>query len=283
MSATVPTPIALTIAGSDSSGGAGIQADLKTFAACGVYAASVITAITAQNTKIVSAVQTVRIEMVLAQLDAVMEDLDVKAIKIGMIPESIMLGEVLQALKAYENIPIVLDPVMIATSGSALADQNYATALLDYTEKKQITLLTPNRHEASVLTGLPPAQSEEELKAQGQALLETGFPAVLMKGGHMEDMERTSQSRDETNNTVTDWLITGHSEQAFCAPFIATRNTHGSGCSLSSAIAAGLAKGLDLPVAVTHARNFITHALQASDSLQVGHGPGPLHHFYSFW
>jgi hydroxymethylpyrimidine/phosphomethylpyrimidine kinase len=283
MSATVPTPIALTIAGSDSSGGAGIQADLKTFAACGVYAASVITAITAQNTKIVSAVQTVRIEMVLAQLDAVLEDLDVKAIKIGMIPESIMLGEVLQALKAYENIPIVLDPVMIATSGSALADQNYAKALLDYTEKKQITLLTPNRYEASVLTGLPPAQSEEELKAQGRALLETGFPAVLMKGGHMMEGDLEASAQNDVSNPVTDWLIMGEFEQGFSAPFIATQNTHGSGCSLSSAIAAGLAKGLDLPEAVTHARNFITHALQASDSLQVGHGPGPLHHFYSFW
>jgi len=265
-----PIPIALTIAGSDSSGGAGIQADLKTFSALGVYGASVITALTAQNTTGVSAIHDVPDDFIAAQMDAVFSDLAVKAVKIGMLSRPGAIRTVAEGLARHKARPVVLDPVMVAASGARLLSDDslndLRTILIPAAD-----LITPNLPEAGALLGLEAAHTEEEMQRQGAALLALGARAVLMKGGHGEGPESV------------DLLVTPAGTQRFTAPRHATRNTHGTGCTLSSAIAAGLASGLGLPDAVEKAKTYITGAIAAADRLDVGTGHGPVHHFFQLW
>jgi hydroxymethylpyrimidine/phosphomethylpyrimidine kinase len=266
-------PIALTVAGSDSGGGAGIQADLKAFSALGVYGASVITAITAQNTRAVTAVHPVPVAIVAAQLDAVFDDLAVAAVKIGMLGGPEVIAAVAERLgngRGGRSLPVVLDPVMVAKSGAALLP-DAAMAALRARLLPLADVLTPNLPEAARLLEADVAASEEEAEAQGRALLAMGARAVLMKGGHA------------TGPVCVDLLVTAGGVLRLEAPRLATRNTHGTGCTLSSAIAAGLAKGAALPDAVTAAHRYLQGALAAADSLAVGSGHGPVHHFHELW
>jgi hydroxymethylpyrimidine/phosphomethylpyrimidine kinase len=263
-------PVALTIAGSDSSGGAGIQADLKTFAALGVYGASVITALTAQNTTGVSGIHLVPAEFVSAQIDAVFGDLDVKAVKIGMVAHGATIEAIAAGLKRWSPGHVVLDPVMVATSGDHLLAQD-AVATLKNTLIPRASLVTPNLPEAAALLDEPMAESAAAIESQGRRLLAMGCQAVLIKGGHGHGGESI------------DYLFRGEDTIALAAPRIATRNTHGTGCSLSSAIAAGLAKGEDMESAVRGAKAWISAAIAAADRLEVGRGHGPIHHFHRFY
>jgi hydroxymethylpyrimidine/phosphomethylpyrimidine kinase len=262
-------PIALTIAGSDSSGGAGIQADLKTFAALGVYGASVITALTAQNTKGVTGIHQVPADFVTAQIDAVFDDLDVTAVKIGMVSEPAVIEAIVAGLERWSPGHVVLDPVMVATSGDRLLAPDAIEALRLKLIPRAV-LITPNLPEAAALLDEQIASSAGQIESQGKRLLAMGAGAVLIKGGHGKGAESI------------DYLIRDAGIVALAAPRIATRNTHGTGCSLSSAIAAGLAKGDDLETAVRNAKSWIGAAIAAADRLSVGHGHGPIHHFHAF-
>jgi hydroxymethylpyrimidine/phosphomethylpyrimidine kinase len=262
-------PIALTIAGSDSSGGAGIQADLKTFAAFGVYGASVITALTAQNTQGVTGIHQVPADFVTAQIDAVYGDLDVKAVKIGMVSERGVIEAIVAGLKRWSPKHVVLDPVMVATSGDRLLPPDAIEALRTRLIPRA-SLITPNLPEAAALLDEQIASSETQIESQGKRLLAMGASAVLIKGGHGQGVESI------------DYLIREAGIVALAAPRIATKNTHGTGCSLSSAIAAGLAKGENLEAAVRNAKTWVTAAIAAADRLSVGHGHGPIHHFHAF-
>jgi hydroxymethylpyrimidine/phosphomethylpyrimidine kinase len=263
-------PIALTIAGSDSSGGAGIQADLKTFAALGVYGASVITALTAQNTNGVSAIHQLPSDFVTAQIDAVFSDLDVKAVKIGMVAQLATIDAIVAGLVRWAPKHVVLDPVMVATSGDRLlasdAVEGLRTKLIS-----RASLITPNLPEAAALLGEPVAVSEAAIESQGKRLLAMGCRAVLIKGGHGQGTESI------------DYLVSGSGTIRLAAPRVATKNTHGTGCSLSSAIAAGLAKGEEMETAVRHAKAWVSAAIAAADRISVGHGHGPIHHFHRFY
>lgn len=263
------TPIALTIAGSDSSGGAGIQADLKSFAACGAYGASVITALTAQNTRGVSAIHAVPADFVTAQLDAVFSDLDVKAVKIGMVAQRDVIEAIVAGLARWSPAHVVLDPVMVATSGDRLLATEAVEALRGQLIPRA-HLITPNLPEAAALLDTAIATSDDEIEQQGHRLLALGCPAVLIKGGHGSGAEST------------DYLIDRETTIRLAAPRVVTKNTHGTGCSLSSAIAAGLAWGDDLATAVRRAKDYISAAIAAADRLHVGHGHGPVHHFHAF-
>jgi hydroxymethylpyrimidine/phosphomethylpyrimidine kinase len=264
------TPVALTIAGSDSSGGAGIQADLKTFAAFRVFGASVITALTAQNTEGVRAVHHVPGDFVAAQIDAVFDDLDVKAVKIGMLAHRSTADAVVAGLVRWSPQHVVLDPVMVATSGDRLlaadALETLRTSLIP-----RASLITPNLPEAAALLDEKVAASPSEIEEQGRRLMSMGCRAVLIKGGHGQGDESI------------DYLFSSEGTLALAAPRIATRNTHGTGCSLSSAIAAGLAKGAGLETATRQAKDWISAAIAAADRFAVGHGHGPIHHFHEFY
>jgi hydroxymethylpyrimidine/phosphomethylpyrimidine kinase len=262
--------IALTIAGSDSSGGAGIQADLKTFAALGVYGASVITALTAQNTTGVSGIHLVPADFVTAQIDAVFSDLDVKAVKIGMVAQLAAIDAIVAGLDRWSPKHVVLDPVMVATSGDRLLAADAVEALRAKLIPRA-ALITPNLPEAAALLDEPVALSEAAIESQGQRLLAMGCAAVLIKGGHGQGAEST------------DYFVSGNGTVALPAPRIATKNTHGTGCSLSSAIAAGLASGEEMETAVRNAKAWISAAITAADRLEVGHGHGPVHHFHGFY
>ena len=262
-------PVALTIAGSDSSGGAGIQADLKTFAAFNVYGASVITALTAQNTRGVFGIHPVPPAFVTAQVDAVFDDLEVRAVKIGMVAELSIIEAIAAALSRWKPEHVVLDPVMVASSGDRLLSAEAVESL-----RKDLipraSLLTPNLPEAAALLNESVASDEATIRSQGRRLLALGARAVLIKGGHAQGAESI------------DYLFAGGSVTVLPAPRLATTNTHGTGCSLSSAIAAGLAKGEPLETAVRGAKTWITAAIAAADRLGVGHGHGPIHHFHRF-
>jgi len=260
-------PIALTIAGSDSSGGAGIQADLKTFAALGVYGASVITALTAQNTTGVRGIHRVPADFVAAQIDAVFADLDVRAVKIGMVAQLAVVEAIVAGLIRWSARHVVLDPVMVATSGDRLLATDAVAALRTKLIPRAF-LITPNLPEAAALLDEPLALNEVAIESQGRRLLAMGCQAVLIKGGHGQGIESV------------DYLFTAGDIIALAAPRIATQNTHGTGCSLSSAVAAGLAKGDDLETAVRNAKAWVSGAIAAADRLDVGHGHGPIHHFY---
>ena len=262
-------PIALTIAGSDSGGGAGIQADLKTFAALGIYGASVLTAITAQNTKGVFAIYEVPAEFIAAQMDAVFSDLDVRAVKIGMLGSAAAIAAVGAGLRRHRARNVVLDTVMTASSGGKLLHDDAVDALRAMIA--QARLITPNLPEAAALTGAEEARDEDEMCAQAQKLLTLGAAAVLIKGGHGSGSESV------------DILVEGASRTRFAAPRIETRNTHGTGCTFAAAIAAGLAKNLSLVDAVRQAKAFVTAALEAAGRLEIGSGSGPVHHFHKWW
>ncbi|ACE83800.1 bifunctional hydroxymethylpyrimidine kinase/phosphomethylpyrimidine kinase [Cellvibrio japonicus] len=264
------TPIALTIAGSDSGGGAGIQADLKTFSALGVFGCSAISSLTAQNTLGVQGVYPIPPSFVQAQIGSVLSDIPVGAIKTGMLATADIIAAVAESLRCYPQIPLVLDPVMVATSGDRLlAEDAIATLLQELLPLAR--LVTPNLHEAAVLLNTAPAQTQAEMQTQGQALLGLGAQAVLMKGGHAGAMD------------ASDLLVTAEGITVFSAPRLATRNTHGTGCTLASAIAAGLAKGLELQDAVKSAKAYLHQALAHAEKLHIGQGAGPVHHFYSFY
>ncbi len=263
------TAIAVTIAGSDSGGGAGIQADLKTFAALGVYGASVITALTAQNTKTVSAIHQVPPQFIAAQLDAVFSDLDVGAVKIGMLGDAAAIAAVAAGLRRHRARNVVLDPVMVASSGEDLLRADAVEALR--TLFPLTRLLTPNLFEASALLDAPLARDESEMRVQAQALLALGAGAVLIKGGHAGGPESV------------DLLVSAGDCMRLAAPRIDSRNTHGTGCTLSAAIAAGLAKGKELGEAVREAKTYVSAAIAAADRLKIGSGRGPPHHFFKWW
>ncbi|WP_375263346.1 bifunctional hydroxymethylpyrimidine kinase/phosphomethylpyrimidine kinase [Palleronia sp.] len=260
---------ALTIAGSDSGGGAGIQGDLKTFSALGVYGTSAITAITAQNTRGVLAVEAVSPATVTAQIAAVLDDIPPQAIKIGMLASPEIVVAVAAALEGYAG-PIVLDPVMVAKSGDALLAKEAEAALIEYLLPRA-DVLTPNLPEAARLLGRDEARDAEEAEAQGRALLVLGSQAILMKGGHAK------------GPTCIDRLVTASGVVAMEQPRLATRNTHGTGCSLSSAIAAELAKGAHIEDAVRRAQLWLHGAIRAADGLGIGSGHGPVHHSHEVW
>jgi hydroxymethylpyrimidine/phosphomethylpyrimidine kinase len=266
----VTTPVALTIAGSDSSGGAGIQADLKTFAAFGVYGASAITALTAQNTQGVTGIHLVPADFVTAQIDTVFADLDVGAVKVGMVAQLATIAAIAAAQARWSPKYVVLDPVMVATSGDRLLSED-AVAALRARLIPRATIITPNLPEAAALLDEPVAANESAIRDQGKRLLALGCPAVLIKGGH-------GQGADSI-----DYLIDRDGVTALAAPRIATANTHGTGCSLSSAIAAELAKGCDLRTAVHNAKSWVSAAIAQADRFSVGHGHGPIHHFHKYY
>ena len=264
------TAIAVSIAGSDSSGGAGLQADLKTFSALGVYGATVITALTAQNTLGVQAIHNVPAKFVTAQIDSVFSDLNVSAVKIGMVSEAEIIEAIAAGLEKHHAKNIVLDPVMVATSGDVLL--NYSA--IDSLRQKLLPLarvVTPNLPEAAKLLDTSIADNEVEMLAQAQAMLSLGPDAVLVKGGHGQ------------GDASVDVLVTKGATLTFSAPRIATRNTHGTGCTLAAAIAAELAKGADLGDAISSAKDYLTAALRHADQLAIGHGSGPVHHFHDYW
>jgi len=261
-------PIALTIAGSDSSGGAGIQADLKTFSAFGVYGASAITALTAQNTRGVAGVEPVAASFVVAQIEAVLADLDVGAIKTGMLANAGIVEAVAHCLRAAPRRPLVVDPVMVATSGDLLLAADAVETI-----KRQLiplaNLITPNLPEAAWLLGAKPAGDDAQAIEHAKALYALGCGAVLLKGGH------------GAGETAVDILCDGEGVERFVRPRIDTPHSHGTGCTLSAAIAALLAQGVALREAVARAKAYVWQALEAGRTLGVGHGNGPVDHLFA--
>jgi hydroxymethylpyrimidine/phosphomethylpyrimidine kinase len=262
------TPIALTIAGSDSGAGAGVQADLKTFAALGVYGASVVTALTAQNTRGVRAINLAPPEIVAAQIEAVLDDFTVAAIKIGMLGSAEIVDVVADNLASRlagegNRAFIVFDPVMIASSGDALSGAGFVEAVRSRL-LPLVDCLTPNLAEAAALLGEKLARSEDDMARQGRGLLALGPRAVLMKGGHLDGGE------------AVDVLVTAGGVHRYAAPRIESQNLHGTGCTLSSAIAANLVLGLDLPQAVAAARVLVRGAIERGATTKLGAGVGPL-------
>jgi hydroxymethylpyrimidine/phosphomethylpyrimidine kinase len=276
-SVTPRLPIALTIAGSDSGGGAGIQADLKTFSALGVYGASVVTALTAQNTRGVLAIHYPPPEMVGAQIDATLEDFDVAAIKIGMLGMAAIVEVVAEKLSAPsgrgaetlllggegKSAFVVYDPVMAASSGDPLSGASFVetvrASLLPL-----VDCLTPNLAEAAALLGEPVARSEADMARQGEALFKLGPRAVLVKGGHLESEQ------------AIDLLVTEGDVRRLAAPRLLSKNLHGTGCTLSSAIAANMVLGAALPEAVAAAKVFVRQAIERGQHVALGSGAGPL-------
>lgn len=261
---------ALTIAGTDPSGGAGVQADLKTFSALGAYGCSVITALVAQNTRGVQSVYRVEPDFVAAQLDSVFSDVRIDTTKIGMLAETDIVETVAERLARYQIKNVVLDTVMLAKSGDPLLSPS-AIETLRQRLLPQVSLITPNLPEAAALLDAPHARNEQEMLEQGRALLAFGCEAVLMKGGHLEDVESP------------DWLFTAEGEYRFTAPRVATKNTHGTGCTLSAALAALRPRHAGWREAVPEAKRWLSAALSQADSLEVGHGIGPVHHFHAWW
>lgn len=260
----------LSIAGSDPSGGAGIQADLKTFAARGTYGMAALTALTAQNTLGVSGVHLVPPAFVAAQIADVFADVRVDAVKIGMIASAEIAEAVAEALAPHRSVPVVLDPVMVAKGGASLLARE-AVAALTHRLLPLASVLTPNVPEAAALLGEPEATGRTGMEDQARRLLALGPKAVLLKGGHLPGGESP------------DVLATPEGCRWFEGVRVLTRNTHGTGCSLSSAIAAELGKGQALSDAVAAAKSFIAGAVRSSDALSVGAGHGPLHHFHTLW
>ena len=263
-------PNVLSIAGSDPSGGAGIQADIKAISANGAFAMAAITALTAQNTQGVKAIHLVPPDFVKGQIAAIFEDIRVDAVKIGMIANAGIAAAVAQSLQAQTGIPIVLDPVMIAKGGAALLQADAVNTLRDAL-LPMATLLTPNLPEAAHLLGTKPAATRAEMAAQGRALCTLGPQAVLMKGGHLDGAE--SPDCLTTTDDVT-WFEAARTQ---------TVNTHGTGCSLSSALAAQLAHGRTPTTATTAAKSYVANALAHADALSVGSGHGPTHHFAALY
>ena len=263
-------PAALTIAGSDSGGGAGIQADLKTFSALGVFGCSAICALTAQNTQGVQAIAPVEPDFVGAQLDAVFEDIRIDAVKIGMLASPEVIAVVADRLRRWKPRWIVLDPVMVAKSGHKLLQDDAIDAL-----RRELmplaSLITPNLPEAAVLLDAPEITERRAMPGAAARLQGLGARNVLLKGGHLDGEESP------------DLLLHGGEVIWIEGRRIDTANTHGTGCTLSSAIAALLARGRPLPEAVGSARAWLAGAIAAADSLGIGKGKGPVHHFHALW
>ncbi|WES66777.1 bifunctional hydroxymethylpyrimidine kinase/phosphomethylpyrimidine kinase [Superficieibacter sp. HKU1] len=261
---------ALTIAGTDPSGGAGIQADLKTFSALGAYGCTVITALVAQNTCGVQSVYRIEPEFVAAQLDSVFSDVRIDTTKIGMLADADIVEAVAERLQRYQVQSVVLDTVMLAKSGDPLL----SAAAVDTLRRRllpHVSVITPNLPEAAALLDAPHARNEREMLEQGRALLAMGCGAVLMKGGHLADADSP------------DWLFTRDGEQRFNAPRIMTKNTHGTGCTLSAALAALRPRHSNWADTVKDAKEWLSAALAQADSLEVGKGIGPVHHFHAWW
>jgi hydroxymethylpyrimidine/phosphomethylpyrimidine kinase len=263
--------IVLTIAGSDSGGGAGIQADLKTFSAIGCYGMSAITALTAQNTCGVNGIHAVPPAFAVEQIDAVLSDIGADAIKIGMLYSAELIEAVAAALKKHRAHKIVLDPVMVAQSGDKLLQDDAVEAIKVYL-MPLAAVMTPNLPEAVVLTGQT-IQSRQDVETAASALAAHGSRSILIKGGHGDDRQSSDllYLADEDRPV---WLT---------AQRIQTRNNHGTGCTLSSAIAAYLAKGHDIEQAVQRAKTFMNRAIAAGAAYTIGHGHGPVHHFFKWW
>lgn len=261
-------PIALTIAGSDPSGGAGLQADLKTFTALGVYGASIVTALTAQSTIGVSGVMAVPPEFIAAQIDAVLGDLAIGAAKTGMLGDVATVTAVAEGISRHHVRPLVVDPVMVATSGDVLL----APEAIETVRRLLIPLadlITPNLPEAGKLLGEPVAGSIEDMERQAERLLSLGCRAVLIKGGHGAGAE------------AIDVLSTSQGVVRLARPRVQTRNTHGTGCTLSAAIAALLARGESLPQSVAMAKDFLWQAIESGRDVRIGHGAGPVDHLHA--
>jgi hydroxymethylpyrimidine/phosphomethylpyrimidine kinase len=263
-------PNLLAIAGSDPSGGAGIQADLKTFSALGGYGMAVVTALTAQNTCGVKALHVLPASFVADQIDAIFEDIRVDGVKIGMLATADIASAVADRLRHYRPRIIVFDPVMVATSGHSLLAADAIVTIRDRL-LPMASLVTPNLPEAGLLLDQPPPQDLAAMRAAAQALHRLGASAVLLKGGHL-----SASSSD-------DLLWDGTSEQVMNGPRIVTNSTHGTGCTLSSAIAALLPQTQRLSDAVAAAKAYVTEALRKADRLEVGAGHGPVHHFHRLW
>jgi len=262
----IAVPIALTIAGSDSSGGAGIQADLKTFSAFGVYGASAITAVTAQNTTAVTMVHDLPPPVIAAQIDAVFSDLRIAAVKIGMLSRVDAIETVARSLDRWQAANIVVDPVMVATTGARLLDPQ-AIDVLRRQLLPRAAVITPNLPEAAALLDSAPAANERDMQTQAERLLALGAKAVLIKGGHGAGAESV------------DLLVDAAGAVRFAAPRIDTQNTHGTGCTLSAAVTAGLAKREALRAAVARAKEYVSAAIATAAELKIGSGRGPVHHF----
>ncbi len=261
-------PVVLTIAGSDSSGGAGIQADLKTMSAIGVFGTSAITAITAQNTCEVRAIQGINPDIVRQQIKAVLDDLPCHTVKLGMLYARPTIEAIADCLAHYPLDHIVLDPVMVSTSGCRLIEEEAIEAVKSRLLPRA-TLVTPNIPEAEILSGLP-VTNEREMELAARRLFQIGCRAVLIKGGHLEGAESC------------DLLFTPQADPVrYTSPRIATRNTHGTGCTFSSAIASYLALGHDLPDAVAAAKTYLTRALEAGADVTIGHGHGAVNHLFA--
>lgn len=263
-------PNVLSIAGSDPSGGAGIQADIKAISANGAFAMAAITALTAQNTQGVTGIHLVPPAFVQQQIESVFADIRVDAVKIGMIANAEIAAAVATALEGHRHIPIVLDPVMIAKGGAALL-QSDAVETLRGMLLPLATLLTPNLPEAAHLLGVKTATTRDEMATQGAALCALGVKAVLMKGGHLDDPDSP------------DCLVTARAVTWFEAPRTPTENTHGTGCTLSAALAAQLAEGHTPAAATAAAKSYVAAAIANADALSVGTGHGPTHHFTTLY
>ncbi len=260
----------LTIAGSDSGGGAGIQADLKTFSALGAYGLSVITALTAQNTRAVTAIHDVPPDMVVAQLDAVFDDIRIDAVKIGMLSRPEVIEVVADRLRRHDARAIVLDPVMVAKSGDALLQPDAVSALITHLLPLAL-VITPNLPEAGVLLDGPPPADVDGMRQAAAAIRALGPKAVLLKGGHL------------TDGDAVDIFDDGQAMKELRSARVATSSTHGTGCTLSAAIAALLGQGRSLAAAVDEAKIYIGQAIAAAGGLDVGRGHGPVHHFHELW
>lgn len=261
---------ALTIAGTDPSGGAGIQADLKTFSALGAYGTSVITALVAQNTRGVQSVCNIEPDFVAAQLDSVLSDVRIDSAKIGMLANSQIVEAVAERLSHYCLPFVILDTVMLAKSGDPLLLPEAVDAMRRLLIP-QVSIITPNLPEAASLLECAIATTETEMREQGEALLAMGCGAVLMKGGHL------------SNEESPDWLFMDGSRERFTAPRVNTRHTHGTGCTLSAALAALRPRHCNWPDTVRDAKEYLQLALMQADSLEVGQGIGPVHHFHRWW
>ena len=259
-------PKAMTIAGSDSGGGAGVQADLKTFAALGVYGASTLTAITAQNTVAVTAVHEIPTDVITAQIDAVLTDIGADAVKTGMLSSSDIIECVCEALEVHGVQRLVVDPVMIAKSGDALLRED-AIGSLRTRLLPLAMVVTPNIPEAEALTETA-IVSDADVRRAAEAIVGMGARSVVVKGGHRE-------------GPATDLFYDGKEFKEFTAPRFDTINTHGTGCTFASAVAAGLARGMLVIDAVALAKDYVTEGIRHSFS--IGQGHGPLNHFYRFW
>jgi hydroxymethylpyrimidine/phosphomethylpyrimidine kinase len=263
-------PVVLSIAGSDSGAGAGLQADLKTCAALGGYAVTVVSAVTAQNSQGVQHVEPVSAQSFAAQLNAVFSDVQVQAVKIGMIPNAQMFLEIAHWLRIHPDVPVVVDPVGRASTGARLGGDGVADALRS-TLAPLVTLITPNVDELRLLAGAPSAQTEAELVDAAEHIRTWGVRYVLAKGGH------------RSGGVATDLLIGPEGVRRFCAPRIERKNNHGTGCTLATAIATQLARGWDMAAAVGAAKRYLSAILASSDRHDIGRGHGPMNHFAPMW